>query len=137
MRKGNGDHVNVINLIHKDCYTFPYALKYTYHCILLCGVKNGSWGASRELDIFWLYILFVYNLVIWLLGYCSCLSCVYNFPIICMYDQVLKKSKTFSFIFQKIFVAILLENPPHNLTRSLGKLRSLSDLLHTLNTMVI
>ena len=103
IRQGNGNRVNVSNFIYKEWYIFfAHAPKYTYHCLLLCGVKYGTRDASCELDIFWMYILFVYNLVIWLLGTCNCLSHIHNCPIISIYDHVLKKPKTSFFVFEKI-----------------------------------
>ena len=80
------------------------------HIIAYC-----VWGEKWELGCFLglSYRLIVYSvcvhLVICLLGWCNCLSCIHDFPIICVYVRVLekKKQKRFSFVCERIFLSVL------------------------------
>jgi len=75
-------------------------------------LKNESCDDLFNLVIFWLHILFVYILMIWLLKWCNCLSCVHDFPIIYIYVHVLTKNKKgFPLFVKRFFVGISLKNP--------------------------
>jgi len=135
IRKRNGDHIKISISISKDWYTFSYAPRYTHYCIMLGGWKMKV-IAFYNLDVFWLCILFVYNLVTWLLRWCNCPSCVRYLPITCTYDHVQKNQKYFS-LFLKYFVGVYFTNPHRDLTHPLGEPIGLKGLLILLNVTII
>ena len=128
IRKRNGDHIKISISISKDWYTFSYAPRYTHYCIMLGGWKMKV-IAFYNLDVFWLCILFVHNLVTWLLRWCNCPSCVRYLPITCTYDHVQKKSKIFFFV-SEIFCWCIFHKSssrPHSSTWGTDRFKGLVD----------
>ena len=136
IRQRNGDRVNVSNLIHKDSYTFGRASRYTYHCILLCGVKNESRGACCDLVISWLHNLFVYSPVSWL-RMCAIAQVAYIIFSLLIYSSYFEKPKKIFLCFLKDFCQCFNWKYSRGLTRPLMKPTGLKGLFHELNTTVI